>query len=100
MSLVGHSGAWWFGKPLHQLLHGGESQSNMLPTVLNGETLDSLRKHSPLIYNVLFVHKDHVMKAILFINLYFKEYHLLGYNTVYLTDVSEEHFASIFRVEK
>lgn len=70
-SLVERSGAWWFRKPLYQLLHGGESQCNVLPTILNGETLDSLRKYGPFIYKVVFMLKCHVMKAIIVIYLQF-----------------------------
>jgi hypothetical protein len=43
-SLVGRSGGWRFCKPLHQLLHNGESQGNVLSTVLYGEALDGLPK--------------------------------------------------------
>jgi hypothetical protein len=64
-SHVQHSRAWWFRKPLYQILHRGESQGNVLPTILNRETLDSLHKYRP----VVFMLKYHIMEAIIIIYL-------------------------------
>jgi hypothetical protein len=59
-SLVRCCGAWRFGKPLDQLLHNRESQSDVLLAALNGKALDSLRKYTAPVFMPTY----HSMKTI------------------------------------